>query len=171
MIKLGNQNFNFQILPGKMNDKLIPIRIYINGNILGDLEYSTYMPSFLAEIKSVIKDSYYYKGDFNKDSFYEILKEAVDDVEKGYKITLEETFDDFIKRVGRNDNEVFFLWCLQDNCDSKYNRENIGKIVFTSISISDYMFASNELFKWARENMSLNYSIAKPYINKLSCGL
>lgn len=52
----------------------------------------------LAEIKSVIKDSYYYKGDFNKDSFYEILKEAVDDVEKGYKITLEETFDDFIKR-------------------------------------------------------------------------
>ncbi|MEN8321179.1 hypothetical protein [Acinetobacter junii] len=148
MIKLGKESFFFELLPQDKIDKLIAVRICINGNMLGTLESPTYMPSFLNDLKNLISSPYYYNGNLNIDNSFEVLKESIDSGD--YIVVLEETFDDYIKRFARNDVEMFFLWYIEEPFFNYSNSEK-DRIFFSSVLIEDISFGINELSKWYRD--------------------
>ncbi|MGR3807751.1 hypothetical protein [Pasteurella testudinis] len=127
-MKVGNSDFYFEINEMELKQKLVPLQIVISGNVLGTLDDTTYLPFLLSSLELILKETYYYDESINCNN-YKSRFFLNGDFCSGYRITLEDSFDDFIKRCARNDKKVFFAWKLND--DAFFNYEEIdGDDVF-----------------------------------------
>ena len=66
------------------------------------------MPSFINSLICLLIDSYYFRKILNEEDFFENLKRSIDTGDN-FMITFEETFYDYVKRIIRNDQRVFFM--------------------------------------------------------------
>ena len=57
---------------------------------------------------SLLIVSYYFRKILNEENFFEHLKRS-SDTGDNFMITFEETFYDYVKRIIRNDQRVFFM--------------------------------------------------------------
>ena len=66
-MNIGKEDFYFSILEQKIENKfLFPIKININGLCFGTFDSPTYMPSFIASLKSLIENKYLLNNELNK---------------------------------------------------------------------------------------------------------
>ncbi|TNH02322.1 hypothetical protein FHQ30_13160, partial [Pasteurellaceae bacterium Phil11] len=98
-MKIGNSNFYFEINEMELKQKLAPLQIVINGNVLGTLDDTTYLPSLLSSLEAILKEKYYYNESINCNNYKNKFFNG--DFCADYRITLEDSFDDFIKRCAR----------------------------------------------------------------------
>ena len=142
MKKIGNPEILFEIVDNSAETRYLYIRISINGKIVGTLESPTYLPSFLSSLKSILSDDYYFNGDVNNCN-YESFFIVNGHITNNYRITLEETFDDYEKRVIRNNNFIFFYFNNYE--DGFFEYDVILNNVFEVITIENYRLALSEL--------------------------
>lgn len=140
--KIGNPEILFEIVDNSAETRYLYIRISINGKIVGTLESPTYLPSFLSSLKSILSDDYYFNGDVNN-SNYKSFFIVNGHITNNYRITLEETFDDYEKRVIRNNNFIFFYFNNYE--DGFFEYDVILNNVFEVITIENYRLALSEL--------------------------
>ena len=94
MNRIGNDQVFIEFDGNYQNSNFIPLRLCIEGEYLGTLDSPTYVTSFINSLKNLLTDNYYYSNVINDENckkfFYPkgLLSE-------NYRITLEETFDDF----------------------------------------------------------------------------
>ena len=72
------------------------------------MDSSIYMPSFINSLISLLIDPYYFRKILNEEDFFENLKRSIDTGDN-FMINFEETFYDYVKRISRNDQKVFFM--------------------------------------------------------------
>lgn len=117
------------------------------GNYIGTLDSGTYMPSFIGSLKDIIENDFYYNqyvNDSNFNSFFYESGELCD----GFRVTLKETFDDFSKRVVRNDKEVYFTWFLHTEHFFNYPENKTEEVVFSKCSCNDLIELIDNLTAW-----------------------
>lgn len=145
MEKIGNSEISFEIVNNTTEIKYLYIRININGKEVGTLDSPTYLPSFLSSLKSIITDDYYFNSDINKINYKSFF--IIDGhVTNYYRITLEETFDDYEKRVIRNNDFIFFYFNNYE--DGFFEYDMVLNNVFEIITIENYRLAVSELYDY-----------------------
>ena len=102
-MKLGNNNFLFEISENNLRFNFASLRIWFGDIYIGTLDSETYLPSLIYQLFSIFDDKYYRKEVDDKNAT-NILH--LDD----FLLTLEETFDDFIKRVVRGEKKYIGVW-------------------------------------------------------------
>ena len=108
------------------------------GEYLGTLDSPTYVTSFIYSLKNLLNDNYYYSNVINDENckkfFYPkgLLSE-------NYRITLEETFDDFSKRAARNNNTIYFTWFLYEDHFFEYKDNIVNKVIFSKCKSLDLL--------------------------------
>ena len=60
-------------------------------------------------------------------------------ISDNYRITLEETFDDFSKRAARNKDTVYFTWFLYSDHFFEYKDNVANKVVFSKCKTLDLL--------------------------------
>lgn len=115
------------------------LRLIFDGKFIGTLETETYLPSFIYSLECILNNDYYNENitDINYKDFFFIENE----ITNIYRVTLEESFDDFTKRVIRNNSDLYFLFCLEDNPFFSYDIDI--KEYFTKVSIIDFLSVLN----------------------------
>ena len=144
---LGNKKIFLEVDDSHIEVDLVPIRLCIMGNYIGTLDSGTYMPSFIGALKDILEKDFYYSqfvNDSNFKSFFYGEGELCD----AFRVTLEETFDDFNKRVVRNDKDIYFTWFLYAEHFFNYPDNIEEKIVFSKCSCDDLQELINDLNKW-----------------------
>ncbi|BFM35254.1 hypothetical protein [Acinetobacter towneri] len=58
---------------------------------------------------------------------------------ENYRITLEETFDDFSKRAARNNNTIYFTWFLYEDHFFEYKDNIVNKVIFSKCKSLDLL--------------------------------
>lgn len=145
---IGNISMFFEIGESIGSKNLIPIRININGNYLGTLESTTYLPSFIGSLEYILEGECYSNNEANTENIKSILFNKDGELTDKYRVTFEETFDDFSKRVVRSDELIFFYYEL--HCDSYFNYPDIeeGSRILETIPKKDYINALELLKKY-----------------------
>jgi len=141
MKKIGNEVIFFEVDESYNFDGLLPLRINIKGHYLGTLESPTYLTSFMGEMESIVQDNYYLNENASIDNIESILFNEYGELVDMYRITIEETFDDFSKRVVRNNESIFFYFRLYSNTFFNYPEVKENKEVLEYISKKDYVDA------------------------------
>ncbi|MGV6988192.1 hypothetical protein ACWA5Z_04210 [Testudinibacter sp. P80/BLE/0925] len=150
-MKVGNSNFYFEINEMELKQKLVPLQIVISGNVLGTLDDTTYLPSLLSSLELILKETYYYDESINCNN-YKSRFFLNGDFCSGYRITLEDSFDDFIKRCARNDKKVFSLGNLMMMLFLTMKRL-MEMMFFSSIDLVDFISILEKLKEWYRNNV------------------
>jgi len=138
MKKIGNNQVFIEFDENNLNGNLIPLRLCIGGEYLGTLDSPTYVVAFINSLKSLLTDSYYYSNSIN-DENYEIFFYPEGVISDNYRITLEETFDDFSKRAARNKDTVYFTWFLYSDHFFEYKDNVANKVVFSKCKTLDLL--------------------------------
>ena len=142
MKKIGNSEISFEVANNFTEKNLLCLRVNIKGKIIGTLQSPTYLPSFIGSLKSILIDDVYFSSDINTSNYKDFFL-INGDLTNNYRFTLEETFDDYEKRVIRNNKVVFFYLNLHE--DSFFNYDIIIKNQFEFVSIGDYKDALEKL--------------------------
>ena len=141
MKKIGNDVIFFEVDDSYSFDGLLPLRINIKGHYLGTLESPTYLTSFMGEMESIVQDHCYLNENARIDNIESILFNEYGELVDMYRVTIEETFDDFSKRVVRNNESIFFYFKLFSNTFFEYSEVKKDKDVLECISQKDYVDA------------------------------
>lgn len=148
MKKIGNDVIFFEVDDSYNFDGLLPLRINIKGHYLGTLESPTYLTSFMGEMESIVQDKCYLNENARIDNIESILFDEYCELVDMYRVTIEETFDDFSKRVVRNNESIFFYFKLFRNAFFEYPEIKENKDVLECISKKDYVHALEFLKKY-----------------------
>lgn len=140
---------NFGIEFESISKNYCKLRLKFDANIIGTLDDETYIPSFISSLDRLLKDNYYYEETISDVNFKEFLF-LNDQVSDLYRVTLEDTFDDFIKRAVRNENKIYFYFCLVNEPFFSYEMED-GESFFSIVNIKDFEWVldnfKSEIFK------------------------
>lgn len=148
-MRIEHENVILEVLQDKLEFDLVPLRLCISGHDLGTLDDATYLPSFIGALKSLVNDAHYYDGSINEDNYKEkMLGDNNDLSDFPYGLTLEETFDDFSKRVVWNKTHIYMGWCLNINPFFNYKNITPEQDVFVSISKKAMSKVVEELEAW-----------------------
>lgn len=143
MIKvIGNAELSFEITDEFFKEKLACIRMIINGNKIGTLQSPTYLPSFIGALNSILNSDYFFNYGINTSNYKSFFMEG-NNITNLYRVTFEETFDDYEKRVIRNEDFVFFYFNHLNN--RFFNYDVIQKKIFEFVSINNYKDALLQL--------------------------
>ena len=114
------------------------------GIYIGTLDSETYLPSLIYQLFSIFDDKYYRKEVDDKNAT-NILH--LDD----FLLTLEETFDDFIKRIVRGEK---IYWSLVLSKDHFFKYENVIPEVeyIKEIYIDEYICYCNAFIDFLKMN-------------------
>jgi len=146
-IEIGTKEFSFTIRNINPQRDLVPLTMNINGLSLGTLESPTYIPSFIGDLRGLLQDPFYKNYNLTVDNFLKNLC-INDELIDHYKLTLEETFDDFSKIGVRNQESIFFLFKLHENPFFTYP-ELIENIIYAEhVSIDSVEFALKGLMEY-----------------------
>ncbi|QBQ64785.1 hypothetical protein EXH44_10815 [Actinobacillus indolicus] len=94
--------------------------LIVDGFKLGTLNSPTYIPSFISSLDSILLEDVYFCENINIDLFYDLVLSGK--LESRNNFTLEETFDDFMKRCIRSRENLYFYFKLYK--DHYFNYEN-----------------------------------------------
>lgn len=141
MKTIGNGVIFFEVDDSYSFDGLLPLRINIKGHYLGTLESPTYLTSFMGEMESIVQDNCYLNENARIDNIESILFNEYGELVDIYRITIEETFDDFSKRVVRNNESIFFYFKLFSNAFFEYSEVKENEDILECISKKDYVDA------------------------------
>ena len=114
LIEIGTKEFSFTVLNVNPQRYLLALTMNIKGLSFGTLESPTYMPSFVGALRTLLQSSSYKNYNLTTENFFDNLC-INNDLIDHYRLTLEETFDDFSKIGVRNQESVFFLFRLHEN--------------------------------------------------------
>lgn len=144
---LGTKKIFLEVDDSNIEMDLVPVRLCIMGNFIGTLESGTYMPSFIGALKDILENDHYYNRSINDSNFKSFFYEdkVICD---SFRVTLEETFDDFSKRVVRNDNDIYFTWFLYADHFFNYPENKVEEIIFSKCGCDDLQELINDLSKW-----------------------
>ena len=148
---IGNSEISFEVANNFTETNLLCLRMNINGNLVGTLQSSTYLPSFIGALKSILVDDYYFNTHIDTTNYRSFFLDE-DVLINTYRLTLEETFDDYEKRAVRNNIFIFFYFNLHDDCFFEY--DFILKNAFKFVSIENYKDALIKLNDYIEENRS-----------------
>ncbi|HHP0320377.1 MULTISPECIES: hypothetical protein [Acinetobacter calcoaceticus/baumannii complex] len=151
MKKIGNNQIFIEFDENNPNGDLIPLRLCIGGEYLGTLDSPTYVVAFINSLKSLLTDDYYYSNSIS-DENYEIFFYPEGVVSDNYRITLEETFDDFSKRAARNNDTVYFTWFLYPDHFFEYKDNIPNKLVFSKCKTFDLLNLINNFCMELKQN-------------------
>ena len=95
--KIGNQEIYIEIISSTYCNNMANLVLVIDGLKIGTLSSPTYIPSFINSLESLLVEEIYFCEKMDKDLFREIIREGK--LENENIFTLEETFDDFMKKM------------------------------------------------------------------------
>lgn len=121
MHKIGNQDIYLEIDTSTYFDNMANIILVIDGFKIGTLNSPTYIPSFISSLEELLINKIYFCEKINADLFCEIVGKG--ELENKNIFTLEETFDDFMKRCIRSKENFYFYFKLYK--EHFFNYENI----------------------------------------------
>ena len=145
---VGNKIIYFEINDNCHFNNLVPLRISINNKYLGTLESPTYLPSFVGSLESILESNYHMNEMATIDNIRSILFNGYGELVDTYRITLEDTFDDFSKRIIRNRDNIFFCFKLHENPFFKYPNMNADEYIIECIPKEYYVSALDALARY-----------------------
>ncbi|GAA5585457.1 hypothetical protein Acal01_00589 [Acinetobacter calcoaceticus] len=146
-IEIGTKEFSFTILNINPQKNFLPLTININGLSFGTLDSPTYMPSFIGDLKALLQAPFHKNYNLTIENFLENLCINQELIEH-YRLTLEETFDDFSKIGVRNQESIFFLFKLHKNPFFIYPNLSEEIIYAEHVPINSVESALSELMKY-----------------------
>lgn len=149
---LGNKYISIEVDELSLNGKMANLVLVIDRFKIGTLESSTYIPSFFSSLECLCNDKHYYINNIDLYRFSELVK---DNKLEEYKFTLEDTFDDFMKRCVRNNNTMFFYLKLYDEHFFSYKENSYNTPVIKYIPIAEYAHFLNVIRKYFTDNYLL----------------
>ena len=150
---LGNSKAFIEIDDSNIEMDLVPLRLCIDGNIIGTLETGTYMPSFIGALKEIIENDYYQIDGVDDSNFKDIFyKDGV--LCDNFRVTFEESFDDFSRRVLRNKNSIYFTSFLYVDHYFDYPELKVNEVIFSKCTYNDLLNLINLLSNWWKNKKS-----------------
>lgn len=146
-IEIGTKEFSFTILNINPQKSLISLKININGLSFGTLDSPTYMPSFIEDLRTLLQEPTHKNYNLTLENFLENLC-INHDLNDHYRLTLEETFDDFSKIGVRNQESIFFLFKLHENPFFTYPNLSENIIYAEHVTINAVESALKELMDY-----------------------
>lgn len=155
MLILGKSNFNFEIYPERQAQLCLPVRIFINGKVIGSVDSSTYMPSFLNAIDVLLKHKHYYRSTMDRAGFYKAFHDSKFQYADANEFvpSFEDDYDDYYIYAGRNDSELYLFWFIRENPFFSFSKVEMDGYFFESVLISEAIHAYDALKQWCNENM------------------
>lgn len=109
MKTIGNSEISFEVVNEFSGKNLLNLRMNIKGLLVGTLESPTYLPSFIGSLECILTDDIYFNSDISRNDYTRFFL-IQGHLTAHYRITLEETFDDYEKRVIKNNKCIFFYF-------------------------------------------------------------
>lgn len=120
MKQIGNEEIYIEIDLNTYSKNMANLVLIVDGFKLGTLNSPTYIPSFINSLDSILLEDVYFCENINIDLFYDLVLSGK--LESRNNFTLEETFDDFMKRCIRSRENLYFYFKLYK--DHYFNYEN-----------------------------------------------
>ncbi|WP_208717147.1 hypothetical protein [Actinobacillus indolicus] len=120
MKQIGNKEIYIEIDLNTYSKNMANLVLIVDGFKLGTLNSPTYIPSFISSLDSILLEDVYFCENINIDLFYDLVLSGK--LESRNNFTLEETFDDFMKRCIRSRENLYFYFKLYK--DHYFNYEN-----------------------------------------------
>ncbi|MGY4676060.1 hypothetical protein ACWIWA_11070, partial [Ursidibacter arcticus] len=105
MKQIGNKEIYIEIELNTYSNNMASFVLVIDGFKLGTLNSPTYIPSFINSLDSILLEDVYFCENMNMDLFCELVLSG--ELENKNNFTLEETFDDFMKRCVRSSEDLY----------------------------------------------------------------
>ena len=144
-MKLGNKNFSFEISEQNLRFNFVSLRIWFGSIYIGTLDSETYLPSFISQLFSIFDDKYYRKEANDKSAAYILSSDS-------FFLTLEETFDDFIKKVVRGEKKIYWSLTLSKNHFFEYKNIIPEVEYIKEVCIEEYIYCCNEFIDFLKRN-------------------
>lgn len=138
MKQIGNKEIYIEIDLSTYSNNTANLVLVIDEFKLGTLNSPTYIPSFINSLDSILLEDIYFCENINIDLFYDLVLSG--ELESRNNFTLEETFDDFMKRCIRSRENLYFYFKLYK--DHYFNYENIQENIPIIKTISIERFTS-----------------------------
>ncbi|WP_218946268.1 MULTISPECIES: hypothetical protein [Acinetobacter] len=149
IIEIGTKEFSFSILNKYTHKNLIALKMNINKHSYGTFDSPTYIPSFIGSLKNLIQDPIYKNDNLTIENYLENLS-TNHELTTHYRLTLEETFDDFSKVAVRNQNSIFFLFKLHKDPFFSYPNLVEGIIYADHVNINSVNSALDDLIEYIK---------------------
>lgn len=137
MQTIGNQYIHLNINKTTPSDNTANLVLVVDGFKLGAFSCATYIPSFIASLDSLVSDDTYFYPSMTDELFTDMVFHG--DLENSYMFTLEETFDDFMKRCIRTDKKMYFYFKLYSEHFFDYPNITADVPVIKMIPIHEFM--------------------------------
>lgn len=141
--KIGNQEIYLEIISSTYCNNMANLVLVIDGLKIGTLSSPTYIPSFINSLESLLVEEIYFCEKMDKDLFREIIREGK--LENENIFTLEETFDDFMKRCIRDRGNFYFYFKLYEEHFFSYKNTTVNTPMIKIVSINKFVEFLNEL--------------------------
>lgn len=135
--KIGNKDIYIKIDIGTHSNNMANFILVVDGLGLGTLSSPTYIPSFINSLNSILLEEVYYCENINIDLFNEIVQKG--ELENKNNFTLEETFDDFMKRCIRGRENIYFYFKLHEEHFFSYKNIEINMPIIKVINIKSFI--------------------------------
>ena len=143
MKKIGNQEIYLEIISSTYCNNMANLVLVIDGLKIGTLSSPTYIPSFMNSLESLLVEEIYFCEKMDKDLFHEIIREGK--LENENIFTLEETFDDLMKRCIRDRENFYFYFKLYEEHFFSYENITVNTPMIKIVSINKFVEFLNEL--------------------------
>ena len=137
MKKIGNQDIYLEIDTSTYFNNMANVILVIDKFKIGTLSSPTYIPSFIHSLERLLIDEVYFCEKINMGLFCELVKEGK--LENKNMFTLEETFDDFMKRCIRSKENFYFYFKLYEEHFFNYDNTQENMPIIKTVCINQFV--------------------------------
>ena len=143
MKKIGNKYIYIEIDMRTYSNNMANFVLVIDEFKLGTLSSPTYIPSFIDSLESILLEEVYFCEKININLFNDIVSRG--ELENKNYFTLEETFDDFMKRCIRGKENLYFYFKLYKEHFFDYENTQVNIPIIKTISIENFKSFLNDI--------------------------
>ena len=149
MKTIGNPEVSFEVADEFSGKNLLALRMNIKGLLVGTLKSPTYLPSFIGSLEHILTDDVYFNSGISREDYTRFFL-IQGHLTEHYRITLEETFDDYEKRVIKSDKHIFFYF--NHHQDVFFDHDAMISHRFEVVEIESHKDALNKFKEYVKIN-------------------
>ena len=136
MKSIGNKDIYLEIDDGIYFENMAHLVLVIGDTRIGTFYSPTYIPSFISSLESLLLENIYFCENMNIDIFTKIVLNG--ELEDKNNFTLEDTFDDFMKRCIRGEDNLYFYFKLYKDHFFEYEDVDANVPIIKVVSIKNF---------------------------------
>ncbi|UNU73958.1 hypothetical protein LU293_03415 [Moraxella nasovis] len=149
---IGNKDIYLEVDIVTYCNNMAHLVLIIGNTRIGTLDSPTYIPSFIASLESLLLENVYFYENMNIDVFTKMALGG--ELENKNAFTLEDTFDDFMKRCIRSKDNLYFYFKLYTDHFFEYKNIDVNVPIIKIISVKNFdLFLSDIKYFFNNINM------------------